>query len=434
MNWSKYNKLFISEKFGYMLYNSLTNSLIEIDEEGYLFLKSIEGKQNVIIEDENFKKSLTTMKVIVENDSDEFYGIKYATHLQRFETGMLELTLNPTLNCNFACPYCFEENKPAVYMTDEVEDVLIEFIKKQKEINRLHITWFGGEPLMAFDRMESITNKVKEIDIQYTSKIITNGFLLNDKIVDRLEEMNVSSIQITIDGLKEEHDKKRYLLNGAGTFETIVTNIDNLLVKNDKIYIGIRVNIDVNNADNYIKVVDYFYEKYKHLGQRISVHPGFLTNETGCIPTDCVFDSEKKAKFLMELYKKHGINAMGLFPLDFRYECPIRNPYHLTIGPEGEIYKCWNDVGKKEQVVGSLIESNMVNNKLLTRYYVAGDALEDKECIECVLLPRCGGGCPQYRIINEFESKKNDLCDFRKNYLQEFLELHYDLKQKTNKI
>ena len=168
-----------------------------------------------------------------------------------------------------------------------------------------------------------------------------------------------------IDGLKEKHDKKRYLVSGKGTFDKIVENIDNLLAKNNMIYVGIRVNIDVNNADDYIKVVAYFYEKYKHLEQRVSMHPGFLTNETGCIPADCVFDSKKKAKFLMWLYKKYGVNAMGLFPLDFRYECPIRNPYHLTIGPEGEIYKCWNDIGIKEQVVGSLIDKDMANNKLL---------------------------------------------------------------------
>jgi uncharacterized protein len=433
MNWSKYNKLFVSEKFEYLLYNSLTNGFVEVDEETYLYLKSIEGKQNITIDDKELQKSLLEMKVIVENDLDEFYNIKYFTHLQRFETGYLELTINPTLHCNFACPYCFEENKPAIYMTDEVENALIEFIEKQKGINRLHITWFGGEPLMAFDRMVSITNRVKQMSIKYTSKIITNGFLLNDKIIEKLEDMNISNIQITIDGLQDEHDKKRYLLSGAGTFDKIIKNIDNLVAKNNKIYIGIRVNIDVNNADNYIKVVAYFYKKYQHLGARISTHPGFLTNETGCIPADCVFDCEKKAKFIIELYKKYGLNTMGLFPLDFRYECPVRNPYHLTIGPEGEIYKCWNDVGKKEQIVGSLIDKDVVNNALLTRYYVAGDALEDKDCKECMLLPRCGGGCPQNRIDNEFINTKNDLCDFRKNHLQEFLELHYDLINQTNK-
>ena len=434
MEWSRYNKLFKSDKYGYLLYNSLTNSFVELDDDSFSYLKSLEKKENIKIEDCSFFEELKQMKVLVDNDRDEFYNIKYTTHFQRFENGYLELTINPTIHCNFACPYCFEAHKPPIYMTDEVEDALFNFVQNQKAIRHIHVTWFGGEPLMAFDRMKSITHRMKQIDVKYTSKIITNGFLLTDKVIDSLNDLDVSSIQITIDGLKEEHDKLRCLTNGTGTFDVIIKNIDNLLSKNNEIFIGIRVNIDVKNAEKFIDVYKFFANKYR--GKKIAISPGFISNESGCIPSDCIFDSEKKSLFLMKLYKDYGLNAMSLYPLKYRYECAIRNPHHLTIGPEGEIYKCWNDVGNPEKVVGSLINKELVNSKLLTRYYVAGDALENKDCQDCFLFPRCGGGCPYNRIENEFKGTEEymDLCDYRKNHLEEFLELHYDFRQRVNAI
>jgi uncharacterized protein len=140
---------------------------------------------------------------------------------------------------------------------------------------------------------------------------------------------------------------------------------------------------------------------------------------------------DKKAQFLINLYKNYRFNALGLYPPSYRYECAIRNPYHLTIGPEGEIYKCWNDVGNKEKIVGNLIDKEVTNKTLLTRYYVAGDALDSEECKQCFHFPVCGGGCPYVRIENEFNNANIDTCDYMKGNLQEFLELHYDFKKRT---
>jgi uncharacterized protein len=430
MNWSKYNYLFKSDKFGYLLYNSLSNGFVEVDEKIYLYLKSIEGKQNITIDNKELQKSLLEMKVIVDNDLDEFYNIKYSTQSRRFSDSYLGLTINPTLHCNFACTYCFENNRRPVYMTDYVENGLIDFVKKIKKLNSINVTWFGGEPLMAFDRMLSITKRIKELNIPYRASMITNGYLLSNKVIDNLDDLSISHIQITIDGLAEIHNKRRLLISGEGTFGRIIKNIDNLKMKKPDYPINIRVNIDNTNADNFIDVLRFFINRYE---KKINVAPGFVT-DTGNPAICCLFDNEKIVEFVTNLYKKYNANVFGFFPPDSRYECPIRNPNHLTIGPQGEIYKCWLDVGNNEMVVGSLIDKNVVNNALLTRYYVAGDALEDANCKECFHFPICGGGCPHTRIENELNGKSNlENCDFKKGHLKEFLELHYDYKQKISK-
>jgi uncharacterized protein len=429
MKWSKYNYLFKSSKYGYLLYNSLSNSFVEIDEDGYEFFQSLQGKENVEMNDKDNLQTLTEIKALVENDKDEYYNIKYLTHLQRFSQHHLELTLNPTLHCNFSCPYCFEQNKPPIYMTDEVENSLIEFVKGKNHVQSIHVVWFGGEPLMAYDRIVSITNRIKALDakIDYSSSMITNGYLLSEEVINNLEELNISNIQITIDGPAEIHDKRRPLKSGKGTFDTIVQNIDNLKKHDPNYNIVIRVNVDGTNDLTFIDTFRFFHKRY---GMNMPIIPGFITNESNCTSIDCVYDREKKAKFLTNLYKQYGLNVFGFYPDEIRYECPIRNPYYLVIGPEGEIYKCWDDVGNKNMVVGSLMDKEMINHSLLTRYYVGGDALDDNNCRDCFHLPICGGGCPHIRIENEYQNKKTDVCDYMKDNLSEFLELHYDCKNK----
>ncbi|MDR2407957.1 MAG: radical SAM protein [Bacteroidales bacterium] len=426
MIWSKYNYLFESEKFGFLLYNSLSNSFIELDSDGFLYLKSIKDSGIVDIRgDTEFLNNLINAKVFVQNDKDEFYNMKYTAHYQRFDNKFLELTLNPTLHCNFACRYCFEENKPAKYMSNEVEDHLIDFIKKYYN-EKMHITWFGGEPLMAFDRVRSITKRIQELNINFTSSMITNGYLLSDKIIDELLILNINRLQITIDGVEETHDKRRCLISGAGTFRKIVSNIDLLKRKYPQYEVVIRINVDESNHEEFIKVFKYFYDKYKF---GIIVDPGFVDDIHDCNASDCLFNRERKARFLIDLYKKYGLNISGLYPNSYRYECAIRNPYHIVIGPEGEIYKCWNDVGNEKKVVSHLFKKKIGDKTLLTRYQTAGDPFDDIECINCFHLPTCGGGCPYSRLAREFDNVRIDTCDIRKGNLKEFLELHYEYKK-----
>ncbi len=64
-----------------------------------------------------------------------------------------------------------------------------------------------------------------------------------------------------------------------------------------------------------------------------------------------------------------------LYPRSERNECAIRNRNSIVIGPEGELYKCWNDVGDTSKVFGHL-GSSISNEKLLLRYLVGSDPFE----------------------------------------------------------
>lgn len=163
--WSRYNYLFHSKKYGHLLYNSLTNCFAQIDNETVsLFEKYKEsGGSPSSFFTENEIIQLRKAKILVESDYDEFLQIKMQKHLKRFDKSLLNLTLAPTLHCNLSCNYCFEESRPRVYMSDETENSVIDFIKRHNDAEKLNITWFGGEPLLAFERIKSLTQKINII-------------------------------------------------------------------------------------------------------------------------------------------------------------------------------------------------------------------------------------------------------------------------------
>ena len=140
---------------------------------------------------------------------------------------------------------------------------------------------------------------------------------------------------------------------------------------------------------------------------------------------------QEQAQIVKDLLQKYGLDFSMVFPRSERYECAIRNKNALVIGPEGELYKCWNDVGNKSKVIGN-IDGEITNEALLLRYLVAADPFEDPMCQNCFLLPVCGGGCPYSRIQNEYEGTNINTCLYLKDHLEDFLIAHAEFKNRLN--
>ena len=217
--WSKYNTLFTRESV-YLFYNSLSNAFVELSEDYYDQLMQYRPGEPVEIADKELEAQLIRMKALVDDDEYEIRKIRFATMARRFIKESLSLTINPTLACNFRCPYCFEEGHPVTRMTDETEDMVVKFISGFSP-KRLSVTWFGGEPLLEFNRIKSLTGKFKSLGIPYHASIITNGYLLSEETARQFAGLNISSAQVTLDGVGAAHDCRRFLKGGKPTFDTI---------------------------------------------------------------------------------------------------------------------------------------------------------------------------------------------------------------------
>jgi uncharacterized protein len=220
-----------------LLFNTANASFLRIDGNTYnLYLDVKNGviKDSELI-DESMQDDFQQLYkggIIVNNGLNEIERIRFRFNEGQHSKSSMSFTILPTLDCNFACPYCFEDKSNPEYMDEKIMDAIKAFFDARVKLyqpKHFHTCWFGGEPLLNIPTIDELsTHFIKtcgEKKINYTSKIITNGWLLSDKVCRKLKNSNISSMQITLDGSRESHNSRRILKNGQGTFDRIIDNI-----------------------------------------------------------------------------------------------------------------------------------------------------------------------------------------------------------------
>lgn len=438
MKISKYTFLFDANNDEFYAYNTLSNALIEIDKEAYAFFKN---NNNSHISDSDVNKELydllITQGILSESDEDDYLKYKSSIVLQREQRGLMHLTLAPTMDCCFSCYYCFEKYKNKNYMTPDVMDSIIKYVTSQDNLTGIKITWFGGEPLMALPQMEEFYNKFTAVwDKPIESNIITTGYHIDEAAIKTLMRIGISSVQITIDGIKETHNKIKYLPDGQDVFSKVWENIELLCNTAPEIGVTIRVNLTQSNSNEFIQLFELFYERLSKF-KKVAIAPAFVLDRgtIDCVKCDkenILFDHKKRSEFILDLAKE-GIDSPFIrYPERFFNECAIRNRVAISFDPEGYAYKCWEVIGNKEYAIGKLNKDGGltdINEIVLNRQLFGADPIEDPMCTKCKYLPICNGGCPIQRIQNKYENGKNNVCTYHKGFMVDFLKVHLAMKK-----
>lgn len=410
----------------YVLFTQLPNSNFVVGFnllKNNIFILSLQEVEllynfNKLNENNDNLKKFKEKGILINYDEIEYY--KYL--IKNTPNGnVLSLTICPTINCNFDCPYCFEKHIPS-NMSVETQNLIIDFIKKilnnNKNIEKIKVTWYGGEPLLGIDVIQNLSKKIIQLcndnNINYNASIITNGYLLSQDKADLLNKYNVRHYQITLDGLNEVHNKTRRLKNGGPTFETIIENLRKVKINGN---ISIRYNTHKDNLKDFSLIKKLIKNISIQSGNNISVYSAIIIGNAAEEREGQVnLLSEKEGSALrIERDCKKNPKFRSRF-------CGAQSLYSLTIDPFGNLYKCWEDVDKIERSFGH-IEKWDINNPILSsnnpeillKYLNSFNVLDDDECKNCVLLPICCGSCPSKR----FFFKKH--CFEYKNYIDDYL-------------
>ncbi|NLL70628.1 MAG: radical SAM protein [Epulopiscium sp.] len=346
------------------------------------------------------------------------------------------ITIMPTYNCNFRCEYCFEQNLLSKgkewlseKMTIEMVDAIFEQLRKHKEegykIGSVYL--FGGEPLLKSNKdiVTYICQKCKEQEIPISC--ISNGHDL-DEYVELLKEYKFERVQITVDGVGEEHDKRRFLVGGQGSYDRIMKNIQLALEKG--IHIVVRTNVNKKN----IKSIQRLIEEYENRGwvEKENFHYYFKSTlrcyeELGVALSDVELMKEL-AEYFHEDVERFQFNSIyqGLSSsirtmIDNNAIAPLRSGYcgantgMYTIDPYGDIYPCWDVLAEEDCKIGTVdVEKgefvlNSVNDHWKERTV---DRLD--ECKKCRYMLFCGGGCSAQAKVMHSDMNKVFCDDFTK--------------------
>ena len=236
----------------------------------------------------------------------------------------------PTMDCNMACPYCFESNADN-YMSEEVQERTFDFainFLKMHNCKTFHVIWFGGEPLMS----KEIIYKLSRRFIEYCKDIIKISVRVN------VDKNNADSIP---EFWKSVID--------YGWYPDPIVNI---------------------------AMVDVYSE-----------HCGIASKDCLCSESFSALSNR-----LFDIISDSNIDIPSniLLPGNRSTYCSAVTYGNFVVDPDRYLYSCWNMIGRKDRRIGDISQYSPMNSEYL-RWLLHEPP---DSCSDCNLLPPCAGGGP----------------------------------------
>lgn len=364
-------------------------------------------------------KTLLSKKIIIRDDADELKEMRYMENSARYQDSVYKIIIYTTNACNFRCTYC-EQKHEVKKLSDEISEKILKLIAEKAKVNKkIEISWFGGEPFLEYDRICSMLEEAKEIcdsmSCEIVSSAATNGYLITLEKIETLKRLGLKWLQITLDGNRDTHDKRRILANGERTFDVVLKNVESVLKQG--IRVTLRINVDEENISDISEVLNGIPEEYRGLVQ-ISI---------------CnIFQNEKELS-TFELVKQaieKGYTYAGRTNSYTGCHASIKNA--AVVDTVGNVLLCSN-TDSEEKRMGYINGNGKICIERMTDYYDLNTvtALDNPECRECIELPFCISGCKYARFHDNSQclGKNGDGLSLRERAL---LDYYYDIQKQKH--
>jgi uncharacterized protein len=354
--------------------------------------------------------------VVERDEEDDALAREARTAFEKEQANTpAQLVLVPSFACNLACTYCYQEPFEPVargLIAPEALDAFFAYVDQfhASEAPRPYITLFGGEPLVDTpahrDRVMRILEGARIRGL--TVAVVTNGHDVGG-YVHLLRHAPIREVQVTIDGPRDVHDRRRPHGSGAATFDRVVRGVDALL--DASMPVNLRVVVDRDNLPALPALARVAEERgWLDLPEdRFKTQIGRNYELFGCAPrqrrdellgrvelwTEYVRLADREA-VLRRFHRPrfHGIGhlaATGELPAPNFDGCPATKK-EWAFAPDGGLYGCTATVGHPAHRLGSFYPSVVHDDAAIARW--AGRSTSTiPACARCAVAPVCGGGC-----------------------------------------
>ncbi len=377
-----------------LLYNSYSDRFL-------IFNSSLEADFEKIIDNPDYNRKLfselkSVGAIVNKNESEITKLEKDINRIDRNQT-ILHIHVNPTLDCNLRCWYCYETHLKDSFLTLTTLKAIITFINRQcsnnRELKEVYLSFFGGEPLIGFEKgalpiiqkaVESCNKNGKKLSLHFTS----NGTLISESIIETLKGTKCS-FQITLDGGEEFHNKVRLINSQEETYRLILKNIK-LLINRD-IAVMLRINYTNKNIDSLKSIADDL-EKLEINSPKFSIDIQRVWQNYKIGDLNII---SEKIKNIISYFSTKGFYISSHYVRDTATSTCYGDKFnHVVINYDGKLYKC------------TAREFNEENSGYITdEGFLIYDEYKYKEwrkskiigtiCERCRIAAICGGGCRQ---------------------------------------
>lgn len=412
MKFSIFNNIISLPKEHFLLYNSFTDTSLVISSA---INNVFRDKSTEIISDEHpsFYDKLITAGCILPKETDEVTQLQERIDKLCNDDSRYSLIINPTINCNFKCWYCYEEHIPGAKMSDDVLCNVkkhITNITSNEKLKYFHLSFFGGEPLLYFDKVvvpiiDHYNEQCIQNNVRTHVSFTTNGYLINEKMIEEFVRCKVNSFQITIDGNREQHNKTRFPYVGGESYDKILENIKKLIALSMRV--TMRINYTRDNLASISDIEQYLASIPEEQRKYISVNFQRVWQDHGSKDGTCIeAEINDIVDGYIDIYSELGIHASKVM-MDFvNYSCYADKRNEAVINFDGKAFKCTarnfdsnNEIGYLNQNGDVIWAQERVEHRFKVRY-------SKEVCHSCRIAPLCGGTCGQ-KII---ESGNNNVC------------------------
>ena len=294
-------------------------------------------------------------------------------------------TILPTTGCNARCFYCYEQGTRPVTMTAETASKVVRYIVAHRGSETVHISWFGGEPLVNAKVIDQICTELNGQGVPFRSEMVSNGYLFDVDKVQRAKDLwQLQRVQITLDGTAQTYNRvKAYVYRDVNAFERVLQNIGLLIAAGIRVLI--RLNVDKHNIGEMAELAELLHQ---HFGsnEHLSVYSHELFGERTPEDNATLFAQRMQ---LEQQIAKHGILRIRELPKDIHLnQCMADNDGSVVIAPDGHLGKCEHFIDR--EFFGH-IDSEERDMTIIRKFKERRAEIE--ACATCPFYPQC------YRLV-----------------------------------
>jgi len=407
------------ENGGYALLNGLSGAMDIISEDLYNVLRGrqdSEDCQRVFFEDGFFPGELEKQflerghLVTVPHEAEREKLAATAGAMHERSSKSPSFTIVTDTECNYRCVYCFEKHLQHNHgeQTAMGLDKVPSIYRAIEEIcgGNLHdrrIALYGGEPLNAKNRdvVFSIVETGQAKGFSFSA--ITNGHCL-DTFLPLLGKGGIEEIQVTLDGPRHIHDRRRVALDQSSSYDRITANLRKLARETDT-EIHVRVNADRENAGSLVALfADLEAQGLLGYPQRIIFYVSPVFGGDAPLGNTGVEDALEKLKGSYPALHVgspqrydgdailHGLLEQAPYRLRSAY-CGAATGSYIFL-PDGTIASCLEALGKESNTIGRYSETGVTLGGEAHDQWRNRSAANIPQCLDCKYCLVCCGGCP----------------------------------------
>lgn len=344
------------------------------------------------------------------------------------------LSLAVAQKCNLGCTYCYASQGdfggPAKEMTWETAHRAVDLLMRDTVPKaRVNLAFLGGEPLANRPVLLATTEYAADLaskrGVEISFSITTNGTLVTEEDAAFFEKHGFA-VTVSVDGLREEHDRQRPFKGGSGSFNRVIERAKLLIREQKRMQVSVRATVTpaslrLRESLEFFLGMGFHSVGFSPVLRSPTGHAEFAPLGLGGLleaMVECGIEFERRVIRGERYAFSNIVNALREIHRGTHrpYPCGAGAGY-FGVSADGELAACHRFVGDEDGSMGTLATG--IDRDRQNRWLAERHVHFQLPCRDCWARYLCGGGCH-----HEVMARGRTACDYIRGWLDYCLQAY----------